>query len=1438
MTTSRNINLEPSGIGEAVRHGLSPWFIKLRFEDSDDTPLSERSWPEANRPLSPLPARIGNRFEKEVYEDIEPKANNVVDSWYEYDNQEKNEEKLIKIVGRNENRRAGSRPEILEQAKFSGIIGQYSIAGDADLLLVWPTEEGVHIRVIDIKSSWKEKTYQQIQAATYTILLRDILEETDIDFEISAGILYRESSWDEISQETLPNFTLKPREDDVKRLLSEDGPFSYAFDRDFEEIDLDIIGESPTSSYGDIYSILGVESKSLSLVGLSRGEQAVLKKNGIEDIEDLAELVETVEDGRPYGEEPDIRRKFRDTARDVEETRGLSERLPVLSQRAQAILNTINPEHEFAQENSYVEWLQGVREANLPEDEPKYDADDMNIAEGSMIRVYLSIQNDYIRDNVYSIGATVDCAVDHGDEESFSECIDIIKVDESADKKAEKERELLESTVTNLFDIIQDITLRSGQGGTAPIHFYFYTESERESLVDALNRHDTENINAMRDLLGQREGIEQSIHSIIQPEVERCLARKTPNSGLIPIYEQVNPMDDEDKVKREEWTYTRDSDGVKVDLRSAFRTGLFNSRHGFVREDDTINFPLSTGSDYDGWMSILPNYDAQIPLEYAWAAVGPYEPWWSNEERTKALIENYVWVNRGDKETKIVKEDVEKVTELLSRCVKHVERSLIYKDTEIEKKEINTVALSKYRIEDNSLATACQEYLDLEYNQTRRDALKNYDKPVKQRILDGESVPLRVTNIEKMGWYGLRIEGELIYDSFTFKNPEQVAASSKIGGSGEVSGGDYMVMSPLELTPDGYETDVFDNRDIESSPPAIVQSFDPMSGSITVEAYKQGDLSENRYSTWVKSWTTEKEKDGSNYHMYIEEGQELILDMDNNQKNMDKATIALENSVTNKLYQDIDNILQKNKDELPRKSFEDDGIDEWIDWSEHALEFSPNRKQRKFIRETDNKVSLLQGPPGTGKTSGALSHSIVSRVLGYEKENKSFRGAIIGASNKAVDEVLEDVAELVGKYNEENDELKNLNIIRLVLDDGPANGLDNVQYINYNDKDSEELADIKDWISHEGGTRQTGLDSYGEENNNRHTLIFGTPARIQKMIKNLPKVTLEDAYIQGSDYFDLLAADEASMLQLHQLFMCSAFVDDTQGQVLLTGDHRQMPPVQRYDWKNETRRNIVENVPYLSVLNYFRFLRGEDDIERVDDSVDQPDASIPITRLKKTYRCHTKVTEFLKQWIYLQDNIDYTSDETDVITVDESKNEGIVRCINPNEPLTVLVHNDRTSRQSNPTEAEIISSIMDALPEDQTKGIVTPHNSQKGLLTTMCGDDATIDTVERFQGGEKDIMILSSTVSDPDYLEDESEFILDPNRLNVALSRMKKKLIVVVPQSLFEMIPSDIDEYDRSMIWKGLRSQAGIIEGRDVWSGTVGDFSDSDNENELKIYYS
>jgi uncharacterized protein len=308
------------------------------------------------------------------------------------------------------------------------------------------------------------------------------------------------------------------------------------------------------------------------------------------------------------------------------------------------------------------------------------------------------------------------------------------------------------------------------------------------------------------------------------------------------------------------------------------------------------------------------------------------------------------------------------------------------------------------------------------------------------------------------------------------------------------------------------------------------------------------------------------------------------------------------------------------------------------------------------------------------------------------------------------------------------------------------------------------------------------------------------------------------------------------MMPLSELFMASSFLTKN-SQTLITGDQRQMPPVQKYDWKEEDRRTITETIPFLSTLDYFRFLRGEtvDSIEE-NTEIESPDATIPMTRLQKTYRCHTDVADFLRRWVYAQDGIDYHSEETTLLKSQTPTTEGITKATQNDSAITVILHNDEKSRQSNLSEAYISSVLSEVFPEDNSIGLVTPHNAQKGLLNSMCSG-IDIDTVERFQGGEKDAMIVSATVSDPDYIEAEEDFIMNPNRLNVALSRMKKRLIIIAPKTLFEMIPKDIEMYDNSTIWKGLYNEVCTNE-QQVWKGSIDEFTgkETDLDTSLEIF--
>ena len=97
----------------------------------------------------------------------------------------------------------------------------------------------------------------------------------------------------------------------------------------------------------------------------------------------------------------------------------------------------------------------------------------------------------------------------------------------------------------------------------------------------------------------------------------------------------------------------------------------------------------------------------------------------------------------------------------------------------------------------------------------------------------------------------------------------------------------------------------------------------------------------------------------------------------------------------------------------------------------------------------------------------------------------------------------------------------------------------------------------------------------------------------------------------------------------------------------------------------------------------------------------------------------------------------------------------------------------------------------------------------------------TFDIVERFQGGKRDLIIVSATVSNLAYAQSESDFLLEPRRLTVAMSRPKRKLIVLASQALFTLMPSDLDAYERSALWKHLRHACASPP---LWTGEYGGY--------------
>jgi superfamily I DNA and/or RNA helicase len=102
--------------------------------------------------------------------------------------------------------------------------------------------------------------------------------------------------------------------------------------------------------------------------------------------------------------------------------------------------------------------------------------------------------------------------------------------------------------------------------------------------------------------------------------------------------------------------------------------------------------------------------------------------------------------------------------------------------------------------------------------------------------------------------------------------------------------------------------------------------------------------------------------------------------------------------------------------------------------------------------------------------------------------------------------------------------------------------------------------------------------------------------------------------------------------------------------------------------------------------------------------------------------------------------------------------------------------------------------------------VVTPFRAHRTLLRERLGERVgLVDTVERLQGGERKAIFYSACASDPAGLMELQEFLLDVNRTNVAFSRAKEKLVVVVSENLLGYIPQEREAYEDAVLWKTLR---------------------------------
>jgi uncharacterized protein len=89
--------------------------------------------------------------------------------------------------------------------------------------------------------------------------------------------------------------------------------------------------------------------------------------------------------------------------------------------------------------------------------------------------------------------------------------------------------------------------------------------------------------------------------------------------------------------------------------------------------------------------------------------------------------------------------------------------------------------------------------------------------------------------------------------------------------------------------------------------------------------------------------------------------------------------------------------------------------------------------------------------------------------------------------------------------------------------------------------------------------------------------------------------------------------------------------------------------------------------------------------------------------------------------------------------------------------------------------------------------VVAPYNAQVNLLKAHLPDGARVGTVDKFQGQEAEVVIVSLATSSPDDLPRHVDFFYSKNRLNVAVSRARTLAILLMNPRLLELDATSVE---------------------------------------------
>lgn len=266
--------------------------------------------------------------------------------------------------------------------------------------------------------------------------------------------------------------------------------------------------------------------------------------------------------------------------------------------------------------------------------------------------------------------------------------------------------------------------------------------------------------------------------------------------------------------------------------------------------------------------------------------------------------------------------------------------------------------------------------------------------------------------------------------------------------------------------------------------------------------------------------------------------------------------------------------------------------------------------------------------------------------------------------------------------------------------------------------------------------------------------------RFDKICKRYPIIystTHALHYCCGDYLFDYVIMDESSQVDL----LSAVIAMSCARRIVFVGDQKQLQHVVKSN-NLKPLEDLFLRYSLPRCFNYAEYSILKCLFERYN-------SELPCVLLNEHYRCDSQIIEFCNKRFYKGELIVQTKHiEGNGIEWFSEKSHTAVGTVNETQAQT------------------IVDKILPKLQAENV-GIVAPYRKQVELIKTKIQDEnILVDTVHKFQGKERDIMVLSTVSDKVRFCEDEekTDFLNNENLINVAISRAKNKLYVVASKDI------------------------------------------------------